>query len=352
MREIFASWSIRKKLLLLLFVVFLPASGIIVQSGLEHRKNEIAVAENNAMLLVHSIAAQQEQIAVGIKQMLSTLAQLPEVQGMDAEGCNRLFSELLNQHPMYATIILVTPDGDLFAAPGPKRPDRVNLSDRKHIRDAIGSLDFSAGEYIVGRLSNLPAISYSYPVLDANKNLIAILVVGFKLDSYAEFMRKANLPEGYAMGISDINGVRLYRLPDSDAAPPGKPLPDEAFKYMRGNSDQGTFEKTGEDDIGRFYAFKRLRLRENIPPYFYIAVGMPKDRILQKANREMLKSLSILGISASIAMCLAWLFGNFTLVKPIKHLATATKQFADGLLDARTGLAHTPRRTGPVGEIL
>ena len=46
------SWTIRKKLQLLLLVVFLPAFVIIILSGLDHRQHEIWEVENNATFLV------------------------------------------------------------------------------------------------------------------------------------------------------------------------------------------------------------------------------------------------------------------------------------------------------------
>ena len=349
-RQIIASSTIRGKFTLLLIVFFLPAFAVIVLSGMEHRKNEIAIAKDNAMLLVHSIAAQQEQIAIGTKQMFSTLAQLPEVKRLDLDACNKLFSDLHRQYPFYSTLGATTPEGDIFAFSPSIVPGSLNLSDRKFIRDAKETLDFSAGEFIVGRISKVPSINYAYPVVDSDQKILAILQAGFNLERFADFMKKANLPEGCAMGISDTKGVRLYRVPASDASPPGKPLPDGAFIHMQGDTDQGIFEKTGEDDIDRIYAFRRLRLRDDSPPYLYITVGIPKDALLQKANRQMLSSLSILGIAALAAMYLSWLIGNFTLVKPIRQLVTATKRFADGLLDTRTDLAHTPDELGQLAK--
>ena len=78
--KILTSWSIRKKLLLLLSVVFLPVLGIVVVSGLNQRHDAILKAQHNASLLAQSLAAQQEQIANATKTLLNVLAELREVQ--------------------------------------------------------------------------------------------------------------------------------------------------------------------------------------------------------------------------------------------------------------------------------
>jgi PAS domain S-box-containing protein len=342
--------TIRNKFLLLLLAIFLPAFGIMVLSGFDERSREIASATNHAELLVQSMAAQQGQIAAGTKQMLSTLAQLPEVQRLDANACNELFHELNERNPYYSTISAATPDGNMFAASTPFLPNSVNLSDRKHVKDVIRTLNFSAGEYILGRVSNVHSINYTFPILDAGGSLTAIVIAGFRLDDYSEFITKAKLPEGSAVIVTDHAGVRLFRIPESEAVAPGKPLPRSTFQIISGTSDHGTFERAGEDGIERIYAFQHLRLRENAPPYLYILIGIPKDKIIEKANLEMLRNLMFLGITAALAMCLAWVFGYFTLLKPISLLSGAVRRVGGGDLATRTGLRHTPDELGKLAK--
>jgi len=132
-----ASWPIRRKLSLLLLIIFLPGFVLIAGSGLSYRRNEIAKAQNNALLMAQSLAAQQEQIAASVKTMLSILAHLPEVQNLDAARCNQLFAQLHDRYPFYSVILATTPDGNVFAASMPFKPGSINLADRKHIKDAI-----------------------------------------------------------------------------------------------------------------------------------------------------------------------------------------------------------------------
>ncbi|MBI5592840.1 MAG: PAS domain S-box protein, partial [Deltaproteobacteria bacterium] len=330
---------------MLLMAFILPSAGIIVSSSIDHRNHEIEGAKKNALMLVQSVAAQQEQIATGTKQMLSTLAYLPEVRKLDTKACNALFCDLNNRYPYYSNLSAATPDGKMFASSIPFNSS-INLSDRKHIRDAIRTLDFSAGEYIVGRASQVPSINYTYPVLDADNNLLAIVIAGFKLDNYGNFTTNINLSEGSVLTIADHKGARLYRLPMSDAIAPNQPVPVDTIEKISGNREQGIFEKIGQDGVDRIYAFKQLRLREHYPPYLYMIIGIAKTSILEKANSEMMKNLLILGFAASIAIMVAWFLGRFYLVRPINRLVTATQQLSDGQLGTRTCMAHTPDELG------
>ena len=251
--------------MLLLLIIFLPAFAVIVATGLGQRREEIVKARNDALLMVQSLAAQQEQIAITTRTMLATLARLPVVQRLDGKACSALFRELNSQYPFYTVILAVTPDGRVFAASTTFSPG-TDLSDRKHVRDAIRTLDFSAGEYIVGRVSKARSLNYTFPVLNARRKLVAIMIAGFNLDDYARFVSKANLPEGYAVAITDWKGVRLFRLPNDDASKAGKPIPREVMDLVSGDADHGLFERSGADGLTRLYAFRQLRLRENLPP--------------------------------------------------------------------------------------
>ena len=95
-----SSWSIRKKLLLFLVIIFLPVFGIIVATGLNHRKDEIAKARENALLLAQSLATQQERITTATSTMLSTLAHAPSGPEIGREGLQRAFPRLASSVPV------------------------------------------------------------------------------------------------------------------------------------------------------------------------------------------------------------------------------------------------------------
>lgn len=350
LNTIFASWPIRKKLLLFLIVIFLPAFAVIITSGLQFRRHVIEAKTNDALLLVQSLAAQQEQIAISTRQMLSTLALLPQVKGLEVEACNELFRDIKRRYPYYTTISAVTPDGNMFASSNPFQPFSVNLADRKHIKDALKTSDFSVGEYIVGRVSKVHSLNFTYPVFDTNNTIAAVVIAGFNLDEYARFMTKANLPEGSAVIITDHAHVRLFRFPENDATALGKPLPKDTITGMLGDLDQGIFERIGQDGIRRIYAFNRLRLKEGLPPYLYLFVGIAKDEILHQANMTMLTNLLIMGAIALITIALTWVLCDSLFIKPINLLVNATRRFGVGELGARSGLSHTPDEIGRLAE--
>lgn len=345
-RKALTSWRIRSKLLLLILIVFVPVFGIIVSMGIERREGEISTAKESVLLLAESLGAQQERIALDLEQFLGSLARLPEVRDRDIEGCNELFRGLRERNPSYTIIGLVAPDGILLAASAPFTPGTVNLADRLHIREAIRTRSFSVGEFVVGRVSNVPTLNYTYPLVDLDGNIRSIVVVGYNLDEFMRFIARTKMPEGTSVSILDHAGTRLFRYPRSSVSGQGKPLSPMAFELMNGAEDQGIIERAGDDGTERVYAYKRIRLRDDSPPYLFITVGIPRDSVLKRANLQVAGGLFLLVIVVIVAGGLAWAFGNIVMVRPVSQLVAATRRFGKGEMGVRTELPHTPDELG------
>jgi signal transduction histidine kinase len=344
-------WSIRKKLHVLLLVVFLPAVAVIVATGLNQRRSEIEGARSSALLMVKSLTAQQEQIASATETMLTLLAQLPAVRNLDAQECNRLFADIQRRFPNYSVILAVTPNGDVFAASMPFKPGTINLADRKHVQDAIRTREFSVGEYVVGRISHLKSLNYTYPVFDGKGKLAAVVIAGFNLDEYTRYITKAHPADGVAVAITDWKGVRLFRMPETPTTSPGKPLAPDLVQFLWASGQQyGSYERLSQDGVPRIYAYSQLRLREGSPPYLYMLVGIPRDPILRKANLRLLENLLTLGLAAVLAVVAAWIFVGRMLVNPLNRLVTATRLFGKGAMNVRTGVPHTPDELGELAQ--
>jgi signal transduction histidine kinase/HAMP domain-containing protein len=343
---VMSHWSIRKKLQALLLVLYLPSFGIVIFSGISQRQSKIEEARNDARIVANSLAAQQEQIASSTKTMLMLLAQLPEVRHADAAKCNQIFSDIQRRFPYYTVVLAVTPDGNAFASSMPIKPGTVNLADRKHVKDAIRTRDFSVGEYIVGRISNVRSLNYTYPAFDDRGNLAAIVIAGFNLDEFARFLSKIRLGEGAAVAITDWKGVRLFRTPVTSATAEGVPIVGEVFRLISGPVRQGIYQRVAQDGVDRIYAYSQLRLKENDPPYMYVLVGVAEKPIERSANLLMIKELAILGVTLLLAAAATWVYADLTLIRPMNRLVRATKQFGAGGCAVRIGKPYASDELG------
>src|SRR5690348_14302763 len=96
--------SIRAHLILLVLLSVLPALGIIIYAGLEQWRGELKEARDDCEAIVDHIAREQENLIASARQVLATMALLPELKNRDAKACNALFSKIVSQHEQFAAM--------------------------------------------------------------------------------------------------------------------------------------------------------------------------------------------------------------------------------------------------------
>ena len=66
--------------MLVVFLAVLPSLGLILNSGLEERKQAIAAAEQQTALFLTHASLYQDRLIEGTIQLLETLAEVPEIR--------------------------------------------------------------------------------------------------------------------------------------------------------------------------------------------------------------------------------------------------------------------------------
>ncbi len=345
------SWSIRTSLVTLVLMAVLPALGIIVFAGFQVRKEDVKEAKTNILRTVENLGYFQESVTAGSRQMLMTLAQLPEVQNYDIPACNHLFNDILRRSPFQNTIVAALPDGRAFAA-GTAALMPFSVADRKYFQKTLERREFTAGEYVVAKSTAVPVFTFAYPVSGPDGQLRGVVITGCNLDIYERFLQESHLPEGSVVGIEDRNGIRLCRFPqltgvNTEAV--GKPLDTKVWGHVSGAPRRGTYVETGVDGIRRIYGFIQLRLEQSDPPYLYIRVGVPEKSAFFRARQHLHLSLFLLGIATVLAMAAAWFVGNLTITNRIRHLVDFSRQVGAGNFEVRSGLS--PMKGGEIGML-
>jgi len=187
--------SLRSRLLLLVMLAGVPSLGVIFYSGLEERHYAADLARDSALRLARLTAVEEAHLVTAARQLLLTLAQVPAVQQHDTAECGRLFANLLAQHPLYANLGAIAPDGTLYAS-GLTATNEPNLSDRAYFQRAMATRDSVVGDYQIGRITHRATINFAYPVLDAQSNVTAVVYSALSLDWVNELAAKADLPSG------------------------------------------------------------------------------------------------------------------------------------------------------------
>ena len=336
--------SIRAKLVLLVLIAILPVSGLVVYGGLRLQKEQTTDAHEKALEMVRNLAMEHERTVASTRQLVMALSKLPEVQSRNRSACNALFAALLKQNNLYTNIIGIDPEGTLFASGVTSRP--VYLGDRKHFQDAIRTRDFSPGEYIVGRTTNKPILSFSYPVTGSRGTIEGVVVASTDLDRYGQLLALRRLPEGCSFTITDHSGTMLFRYPQSDGLK-GKADRPELMKRMRAGPEEHTLSVTRPSDGDkRIIAYKRFHLKEGAPPYLFMRVSLSETRALAGAKKDLIVNLAFLGIVFFSALMSALFMGNRDIVQRLRRLARASRELSKGNLQTRSGLAKKEDEIG------
>ncbi len=322
----------------------LPALGILLYTGLEARRHALREAESSALLLARSVGEIQERATQGIHQLLLVLSKSPILRPPYSQAASTFLEDIVAANPILSTINVVNHDGDVLISSSPT--EKVNLADRPYFQAVMRANAFAVGEYQIGKLTGVPTIGFGSPFSDEAGRPSGIVAAGVRLgDNYEKLFQEADLPKDSVLGITDRNGIRICRYPNDDSIPLGTTLPREVWEMATGSRDQGTFVRMGGDGVRRIYAYTRLRLAPEAPPYLYIFVGIPEVHGLAAANALLLRNLMLMALATVLALATSWYLGRLTIGSRIDRLVAVTGRIGAGDLTARVEL------TAPDGEL-
>ena len=297
------SWlsSLRVRLLFLVVLAALPALGLQLYTASRQRELAVDEAKEDARRLAALAAADNGRLIEGTRQLLVVLARLPEVRGGNPEVCETLLADLKNQFPLYANLGVIAPDGNLACSAVPPA-EPTNLGDRGYFRRAVETRDFVVGEYQIGRITGLPTVNCSYPVLDEAGNLLAVVYAALDLSWLNRFASEGGLPDEAVLTVFDRAGVVLVRYPNPESwigrSVAGTPVVDTVL-----TQGTGVTETSNEESGAQIYAFVPLRAGGTD---VYLSIAIPRARAVASAERAFSDSVTRLGLIATLVLVAAW----------------------------------------------
>ena len=329
-------FSLRFRLILLVLFAVIPALGLTLYSGLEQRRHARFHALDDALEMAKNASSTQGQMIEATRQLLCTLAQLPQVRNLDSAACCSLFADLLKQNPRYLNIAAVEPNGNVLASAIPfTRP--INVADRAYFRRAIQTRNFAIGDYQIGRITGKPTVNFGYPVFSEAGAVKAVVLVALDLAWINQLAATNQMHNEATLLVTDNNGMILARYPDPEKFV-GKSMPEKFIVKSILTKREGVEEAPDLDDVPRLFGFTSLG-----PPSgaVYVSVGIPKKIAFAEADRTMIRNLTWLGLVTVLALVAAWFGGGLFIMRPVNHLLGVTKRLADGDLNARTGSLYS-----------
>lgn len=324
--------SIRFRLLLLVFLAIVPALGLALWTGLEHRRMAAAQAQQEALRLARIASSDHERLIEGARQLLIALAQLPPVRTRDTPACSALFATLLKQYRIYANLGAIEPDGDVFCSALPLSGP-LNLADRPYFRRAMETGDFAVGDYQIGHITGKATVNFGYPLRDEAGQIQAVVFAALDLSWLNQLAAEAQLPQGSVLVVIDRNGTILARYPEPEKwvgrSAAGTPM----FNLIR-TQGEGVAETLNLDGLPQLVAF--LPLRGAAPAgYVYVHIGILREVAFANANRLLARNLVWLSLVSALALATVLVGGDRLLVRRVKALVSVATRLGSGDLASR-----------------
>ena len=299
--------TLRARSVLLVLLAVLPALGLLLYTASEQRELAVAETLDDARQLARLAAADQGRLIEGTRQLLVVLAQLPEVHAAGAAACSALLADVLAQHPLYANLGVVAPDGNLSCSAVPTGGP-LNLGDRDYFQRALQTRDFAVGEYQIGRVTGKATLNAGYPVIDEAGGVVGVVYAALDLAWLSEFVAQAPLPPESALTVIDRRGTVLARYPDP-ARWVGRSLAGTPVVETILAQGAGVAEASDADGGVHLYAFAPLG---GTPPTAgaYLSIAIPMDGAVAPADRVFRRNLAWLGLVGVLALTAAWVGGN------------------------------------------
>jgi PAS domain S-box-containing protein len=341
--------SIRAQILILAFIVAIPAAGIIVYSGIQMREASTHDARMETQRLADNIAAEQQNLIAAAQQLIIALAQLPEVKKQNRDRVQPVLRDILKLNAQYSNIFIADLNGLVWATAVPTKPPFI-VSDRRYFNNALASGQLSSGEYVISRATARPAFNVAYPLRDERGTIIGVISVGFVLDAFTQVLERAKLPAGSSFVLLDHKGIVLYRAIEPEKYI-GRQYDPDLFKQMQEGPDVHTYSSIiaiGGDK--RIVTYHKLRLPEEQSPYMYVRAGIPIAAVLADANKVLIRNLALFTSFLSLAVLFAWLIGKRSIADRITLLENATRDLANGDLHVRLSDLVVGGELGRLGQ--
>jgi PAS domain S-box-containing protein len=326
--------------------MFLPTTGLLAYFVVEEHQQEAYGVQRDTEQLARQAGFWQAQLMADTRRVLADLAGQPAVRAAEPGACSIFLGTILRQSPRYANFGVIARDGTLVCSAQPFTGP-INSADRAYFRRTVETRDFSVGDYLVGRVTGLPSLTFGYPLLDVTGQVQGVVFAALDLAWLNQLLATSPLPKDTIALLIDGQGTILAHSREP-ATWVGQTVPEAPLRQAILAQGQGTLQVAGQDGITRLYAITPLEPTPANP--VYLAVGVPVHVAFGEANQRSLLAVFGLGLVAVIVLGTSWLGSNWLLVRPVQALVRATRRLAAGDFSTRSGLPHTSDELGHLAQ--
>jgi hypothetical protein len=307
--------TLQVRLLILVFVAFIPAMGIFWYASRQLRNLQMEAKEQELAFRAEVVVAEYRSMIHQSQAFLASLAEFSEIRSARFPTCREHLERILPHTPHLTTISVIGMDG--YLACGSLTPETaLYLGDRAYFVRATSRQMFAVGELTRGRITGRSVLGVAHPITEGEQ-VRSVLAASLDLEVLSSRSRERVLPAGYTFTLLDRNRRVLVRMPRGGGftqADSVGSIANEGFPDAPEGSRAVVVPGTDLDGMERLFAVAQL-LGPAGGVEGYVAFGRARMNLLEEVNEVVNRQLRFLALGGAILLVLAWILGHFWLTR-------------------------------------
>jgi len=332
-------FSLSSRLWLVLALAMLPLLALTIHDYRRERQEAIAGIEQDARLMLQAAGIEEVAAIRQVRQTLRIMAGADNMRSLDSKDCSGLAERLLQAGENISNLGAAYPDGNVFCSAKPSTL-QVNVADRAWFKETLGNTDISNGQYVVGKISGKPGITFGLPLRSPSGQLLAALFIANDITWFDRLTQNYQLPDGWSSVLFTSSGDIVSRHPDPNIWR-DKRLSDASRAALVGalERNESSVVMNGLDGIERLFVLNRLSMTSG---QLVVSVGAPVSQTLAVVDRNFRWRLATL-LSITLLSFLLSRFYLYNLIERwLARLKEATGKVAEGDLSTRISEGSSP----------
>ena len=340
--------GLHARLMLLVLLSFVPSVALFSYVAWEERRYGAMAAEEEALRLVRLGAAQQQELLLQTRNLLTNAIEIFAAQGPERTArCQSLVSSLIRPFPYYVNMGVADTHGDIVCSATPmKQP--VNITDRGYFREAMARTGFAISDFQIGRITGKPTLVVAHRLHDSARGPGGVVFVALDLSWLNKLLVTMDMPAGAAITVIDSKGTVFARHPDADGLV-GKHFPDAPLlRAILDRPGEGKLSASGLDGVQQLCA--HATLLDTGANRIYITLGIPEDIVYAPVRMMLIRNILILSVIALLVFAIAWWGSDVFVLRQARALTEAANRLRRGEPGARTRLPHDRTELGQLAQ--
>ncbi len=326
------SGRINRTLYFLVFLACIPALFIICRISLERNSADKAAMQARIEELVQALSARQISVIDSTRKLLTTLALVDVVRGLNSESCQNLLSGLLDENAELSNLILTDTDGRVIAS-GKSFGTQINAEALPCIHDVRDKRAFTISRYIRDDTTGTPNIYCLYPVV-ATGEVRGVLIAAIDIPKITRAGPMDLLPRA-SLVVADDSGEIIYAHMQ-DTLAHTRTLPREESQAIRQSFADSDILRVHEDTPGeRILAFQRVRVPGSNQWALTYIMSIKTQDAYAAINAAFQRHGIDLGIAVLLGFLVTFLVSRYALQRPVNKLVRAAEMLGRGDFRAR-----------------